>query len=242
MVTLITLGVIVFLVLLVIFPKLRVLIKGLVNVFVEDAAKTPEGAKAVYNEAIEQAKKDYTRAADTLQKFVGALETSKNNKARAEKELADADHACQVLMSQGNESDATLKAQEVMLHRKEIETYSAQIAKLEPSVEEAKNIATTFQKQIKELQVKKEMNVKDLELNIQNKVLYDSLDELRHSKPINNLLKSVEEGVVEKRELAVGAKEVHENKLSTKLERIDAKVQDAETDNYLASLREKYKK
>jgi hypothetical protein len=144
--------------------------------------------------------------------------------------------------SQGNESDATLKAQEVMLHRKEIETYSAQIAKLEPSVEEAKNIATTFQKQIKELQVKKEMNVKDLELNIQNKVLYDSLDELRHSKPINNLLKSVEEGVVEKRELAVGAKEVHENKLSTKLERIDAKVQDAETDNYLASLREKYKK
>jgi hypothetical protein len=120
--------------------------------------------------------------------------------------------------------------------------YEAQIAKLEPSVEEAKNIATTFQKQIKELQVKKEMNVKDLELNIQNKVLYDSLDELRHSKPINNLLKSVEEGVVEKRELAVGAKEVHENKLSTKLERIDAKVQDAETDNYLASLREKYKK
>jgi phage shock protein A len=242
MITLIVGALIVFGGILVVFPKSRVLLKGMVNVFIEDAAKTPEGAKAVYNEAIDQKKKDYTRAADTLQKFTGALETAKNNQIRAEKDLKNAEHQCDVLMSQNNEADAQIMVQEVMLHRKEIETYSAQVAKLTPAVEEARNIATTFQKDVKELQVKREMNVKDLELNIQNKELYDSLDELRHSKPINNLLKSVEEGIVEKREIAVGAREVHENKLTTKIDRINTKVADVESDNYLASLRDKYKK
>ena len=43
---------------IIIFPsfrqKLKSLVSGFLNVLVEDVAKTPEGAKAVYSQAIEE--------------------------------------------------------------------------------------------------------------------------------------------------------------------------------------------
>lgn len=47
---------VVFVLALIIFPgvrgKLKVLVGGFLNIFVEDIAKTPEGAKAVFQQAI----------------------------------------------------------------------------------------------------------------------------------------------------------------------------------------------
>lgn len=49
---------VVFILALIIFPgvrdKLKVLVGGFLNIFVEDMAKTPEGAKAVFQQAIEE--------------------------------------------------------------------------------------------------------------------------------------------------------------------------------------------
>ena len=52
---------VVFVLALIIFPgvrgKLKVLVGGFLNIFVEDIAKTPEGAKAVFQQAIVQSAK-----------------------------------------------------------------------------------------------------------------------------------------------------------------------------------------
>lgn len=242
MTTLIILGVIILVLILIIFPGSRVLLKGFGNKLVEDRAKTPEGAKIVYDEAIKEKKKDYTKAADTLRKLVGALETAKNNIEFAKNKLKNAEYQCEELIKQGKDDDANVMAQEVMIARKEIKTYEAQIAKFEPLVQDAKNIATTLQKQIKELEANKKINVRELELNIQNKQLFDSLDELRHSKNTDNLLRSVEEGIRETGEIAIGAKAIHENKLSTKKERIENNIADLESQTYLNDLKAKYSK
>ena len=49
---------VVFVLALIVFPgvrgKLKVLVGGFLNIFVEDMAKTPEGAKAVFQQAIEE--------------------------------------------------------------------------------------------------------------------------------------------------------------------------------------------
>lgn len=228
--------------LLIIFPGLRVLLKGLGNKLIEDRAKTPEGAKIIYDENIKEKRKEYSKAKDILNGLTGALETAKINKANSEKKLANAQHQCEVLMQRGQESDAGIMAQDVMEAKKEIKIYESQIAKLEPARDDADRIAVTIQKQLKQLESDKNINVKDLELNLQTKELFDSLDTLRHSKPVVNMLRTVEDGIQETREQAVGAKTVYENQLSTKKERILDKVNDAETDEYLASLRDKYKK
>lgn len=54
---------VVFVLALIIFPgvrgKLKVLVGGFLNIFVEDIAKTPEGAKAVFQQAIEKVQERY---------------------------------------------------------------------------------------------------------------------------------------------------------------------------------------
>ena len=66
---------VVFVLALIIFPgvrgKLKVLVGGFLNIFVEDIAKTPEGAKAVFQQAIEEVQERYNKAGDTLNRFVG---------------------------------------------------------------------------------------------------------------------------------------------------------------------------
>lgn len=56
---------VVFVLALIIFPgvrgKLKVLVGGFLNIFVEDIAKTPEGAKAVFQQAIEEVQERYGR-------------------------------------------------------------------------------------------------------------------------------------------------------------------------------------
>ena len=57
------------LVALVLFPEVRkkatVLFRGAANLFVEDQAKTPEGAKAIFTQAITEAEEKYQTAKDT---------------------------------------------------------------------------------------------------------------------------------------------------------------------------------
>lgn len=66
---------VVFVLALIVFPgvrgKLKVLVGGFLNIFVEDMAKTPEGAKAVFQQAIEEVQERYNKAGDTLNRFVG---------------------------------------------------------------------------------------------------------------------------------------------------------------------------
>ena len=49
---LIGLGIFVFV--LILFPEARTLLKGFTRIFIQDRASTPEGAKAVYAEKIDQ--------------------------------------------------------------------------------------------------------------------------------------------------------------------------------------------
>lgn len=61
---------VVFVLALIIFPgvrgKLKVLVGGFLNIFVEDIAKTPEGAKAVFQQAIEEVQERYNKASVSL--------------------------------------------------------------------------------------------------------------------------------------------------------------------------------
>lgn len=58
---------VVFVLALIIFPgvrgKLKVLVGGFLNIFVEDIAKTPEGAKAVFSKPLRKCKSATTRPA-----------------------------------------------------------------------------------------------------------------------------------------------------------------------------------
>ena len=87
---------------LLIFPefrkKIKVLVGGFLNVFVEDAAKTPEGAEAVFNQAIQEAQNNYNKAASTFNKLSGELKSTEDSIARLTKELRDVEANCERLV------------------------------------------------------------------------------------------------------------------------------------------------
>ena len=72
-----------FAIALILFPEfrrgLKVLVSGILGVFVKDLAKTPEGAEAVYNEAIEEERELYRKACDVLNKASGEYQTAQKN-------------------------------------------------------------------------------------------------------------------------------------------------------------------
>ena len=84
---------VVFVLALIVFPgvrqKIRVLVGGFLNIFVEDVAKTPEGAKAVFQQAIEEVQNRYNKAGDTLNRFRGEQASVQRELNRLRSELHD---------------------------------------------------------------------------------------------------------------------------------------------------------
>ena len=70
-----------FVLMLIIFPsfraQLKVLLGGFLQVFVQDKAKTPEGAKAIYTSAIEEKQNKYNDICNIVNNLAGKLESLK---------------------------------------------------------------------------------------------------------------------------------------------------------------------
>lgn len=112
---------VVFVLALIIFPgvrgKLKVLVGGFLNIFVEDIAKTPEGAKAVFQQAIEEVQERYNKAGDTLNRFVGEQSSVQKNLNKLYGELKDVESKCESLVRSGNMADAAIFSTTMRLRR-----------------------------------------------------------------------------------------------------------------------------
>ena len=68
-----------FVICLILFPSFRQQLKalagGFLQNFVQDTAKTPDGARAIYAQKIDEMTEKYNKACDTLQKLTGKLKT-----------------------------------------------------------------------------------------------------------------------------------------------------------------------
>lgn len=238
--TLIIAGVVLVLAALLISGKFRVLIKGFLGVFVEDMAKTPEGAKAVYNEAIEKAQTEYNRANNTLQKVAGQLDSARYELEKFKQSLKDVEAKCERFAKAGDFEKAQLFAQEREDVIEEIAARQELVTKLEPMYKDAVLINQSMEQKLTKLKKDQKKVVNDLQLNKQLKQVYDDMDELKNNTHIDKLLDSVKDGVKEGREMAVGAKTVHESKVSTQIERANADDKKAQSSAYIEELKKKY--
>ena len=103
---------VVFILALIIFPgvrdKLKVLVGGFLNIFVEDMAKTPEGAKAVFQQAIEEVQERYNKAGDTLNRFVGEMSSVQKAITTLQADLKNVEGKCEALVKARNMQDAAV--------------------------------------------------------------------------------------------------------------------------------------
>jgi hypothetical protein len=220
--------------------KLGILLKGFYGLFIKNIAKTPEGASAIYEEAINKAQNRYNSATDALQRIAGQFDTAKRNQADVTLKLKDIEAKAEK-MAQTNQFDkVTLLSEERAMLLEELASHDAAIKELEPAMAESKQLTTAMEKELVRLKKEKVMVVDSLRRNIQLKEMYDRMDELKRNTNLDKMVGAVREGNQENRELAAGAKTVHEGKLSTRLERISSEASSLAANEYVEQLKQKY--
>ena len=233
-----------FVLAIVIFPdfrgKLTVLIKGFLNLFVEDQAKTPKGAEAVFNEAIEAERQKYTQASTTLHKISGELKQAEAAVQQLEKQKKELEAACEKLVKEGRMHDAEIYANRRAEVVSALERKKELVAKLQPMVVEVKQVHATYEQRLRDLNLKKNEVVSRLKQNEQIKDMYGDLDELRRDTSTDKMLGAVLDGDKELQKEVDGARIVYENKASTKFVRAEQRVEQLKNSEYLESLKKKY--
>jgi len=236
--------IVVVLLALIIFPefrkKLKVLVGGFLNVFVEDAAKTPEGANAVFNQAIEEMQDKYNRAANTLNKLSGELKHAEAAVDSITKEIKEVEATCERLVKAGQLNDAEVYASRRAELITELEQKKECIVRLKPMVADATQIYDTLGKKLRELKRNKKETVEKLKMNGQLKDLLGDLDELKKDTATAKMLDAVMDGSKDLQKEVDGARVVHENRASTKIARAEQKAAQLKSDEYLESLKKKY--
>lgn len=229
---------------LILFPEFRqklvVLVRGGLNVFVEDTAKTPEGAEAVFTQAINEVEEKYAQAATTYNKLHGKLQRYQEDVTKIDGMIKDAEVKCEHLARNNDVENARIYAERRSELLTEKKNRVAAIEKLTPMVEEAKQIHDAYGKKLRELKRNKKETIAQMKMNVQMKDLLGDLDELRKDSATDKMLSAVMEGHNDLAEEVNGARAVHENRTSTKIAKAEQKAAQAQNDEYLNNLLKKY--
>jgi len=230
----------------ILFPEFRkalyVLGSGFFSMFVQDIAKTPEGATAVYNEAIEEERVLYRKACNALSKVTGQLDHARTNLANLQNKLKEAESYCERLVAAGRESDAMIYAEKREEILADIEAAKAIIAEYEPMVAEAQTLVNQKERNLRKLKKDQKDKVNQMKLDMQTKQMHEDMDDLRNDRTTHKLLDAVDERAKDLRKEATGARMVHQSKTSTKIANIEKNMAQEKSSEYIASLKAKQNK
>lgn len=209
---------------LVLSGQARTLLKGFFGVFVKNIAETPEGAEAIFTEAINEKRREYIKAEEVLQTVSGRLAIFKKDLEVENRKIKEIQTKAETYAKARQFDKVDLYDIEYQKSMTVVEQLQSAIAELEPMVEEAKFVSNSKEKELQTLMKEKTTVIEQLKLNKTMKEVYDSMDELKRNSSTSKLLGAVKEGARTSKEQAIGAKVVHENKISTKLAHADSEI------------------
>ena len=229
---------------LIVFPEfrrsLKTLIGGFLGLFIEDWAKTPEGAAATFQQAIEEQQNIYNKASDTFQDLSGALRLRRDELETEKRSLVVIEKDCERFAREKDIPHLSIKADERESCVDNIRTLGQAIEKLEPLVAEAKEVMSVAEIELKKLKKSKKSVVMEMQLNNSINESYSKVDKLKKTNTTSKLLEQVQDGLNDSKQKAAGAKQVYENSAETKSRRANQAARKLENDDYVNSLLKKY--
>lgn len=235
-------AVIVFVILLILFPELRKLLSGWTRVFIKDMATTPEGAAAIYEEKINEAQEKYNKADNTLRIMSGKLTREENNMKMLQNNLKNVESQCEALVKAGKIDLAQIKAEERSEIISCIERSKELVAMYRNATKEAEEVHKVCESNLRKLKRESKDVVENMKVKEQMNEVYDSMDDLKNATATDKLLNSIKEKNSDLNASVEGAKAVHESRLSTKIQRANEQAKKIKDNDYLDSLRKKYNK
>ena len=227
---------------MIMFPEARALLTGCTRLFIKDMATTPEGAEAIYGEKIEQAQEAYNKANDAYRTAAGKLSNTKRDVEALKEKLKKVESECESLVKAGKIDLAQLKAEEREDIVADITRYSKLVKAYEEATATTKNAQEMCEKNLRKLKKESKEVVENMKVNNQLKEVYDDLDEMKNVTATDKLLDSVRDKNKNLDAMVEGARTVHNNKLSTKLENAEREARKTSSNDYLESLKKKYNK
>lgn len=234
--------IIVFILLLILFPEFRKLLTGWTRLFIKDMATTPEGAAAIYEEKINEAQEKYNKADNALRIAAGKLKTEEDKFHRLQADLKDVESKCEALVKAGNMELAQVKADERAEILSDIERTKTLINAYRTAKNDAEEVHKACESNLRKLKRESKEVVENMKVKAQLNDVYDSMDELKNTTGTDKLLDSIKEKNNDLNASVAGAKVIHENRTSTKVQRANEQAKKLQSDDYLESLKAKYKK
>lgn len=227
---------------LIMFPESRKLLTGFTRLFIKDMATTPDGAKAIYEQKIDEAQKKYNIADDALRKAAGRLKMEENKLENLQDRLKKVEKTCESLVSKGDMESAAIKADERAEIVSDIERSKKLITAYSAAKEDAMEVHKVCEANLKKLRRDSKEVVENMRVKEQLNDVYDSMNDLKNTTATDKLLASIKEKNEDLNASVAGARVVHDNKTSTKVQRVNEKAKKIENDEYLESLKKKYNK
>lgn len=240
---LITIGVL-FLLALIMFPEVRkkgsVLIRGAANVFVEDRAKTPEGANAIYTQAINEAEEQYRDTKEIYHRLSGRKKRVETEIADIKEKIKQAEIRVEAFARKGDRENAKLYADQIVQLKSTLKSKEQALVNLTPSVDRAKQAYEASAKKVTTLKAQKQDVISQMETNRMTKQLMDDLDDVCKNNATDKMLDAVREGAGILQEESNGAVAAHEAKVSTRIANAERAAEEAESEAYLDAIMKKY--
>ena len=156
--------------------------------------------------------------------------------------LSKVEAECESLVKAGKIEMAQLKAEEREEIMSDIRRVTELIKAYTKAEATAKEAYTMCEKNLRALKREKKEVVENMRVNRELNDVYEDMDELHAATATDKLLDSVRERNKDLNTLVEGSRMIHENKLSTKLQRADEEAKKLQSNDYLDSLMKKYNK
>lgn len=233
-------GIVIIGLVIIMFPEARALLRGFTRLFIQDMASTPEGAKAIYSEKIEELQKTYKEASDTYRMVSGEYEYSKKELQNLQSKLQKVESQCESFMRSGNEEHAIVKAQERQSIIEDIERVGEMMDKYKIAMDEAKEISSVCEKQLTDMKKEMKDTVQSMQDNKRISDVYKRMDKLRVESGTDKMISAIHEKNDKLSKMAAGSKAVYQNSMRAKISAVEKDSKRIESQAYLDSLRSKY--
>lgn len=232
----------VFVFLLIMFPEFRALFRGFVRLFIKDMATTPEGAEAIFDEKINQARDDYNKADDSWKKAEGRLSAARHEYEQLNAKLASTEKACENLVASGKIDLARIKAEEREEILVSLDNCKKKIKVFEEAAKQTKELHDMCEERLRKLKKQRNETIDNMRTNQQLKEVYDDMDELKRTTGTDKLLEAIHDKNKDLEAMAQGSKVVHDNSLHTRQRKAEIESRKMQSDEYLLTLQKKYNK
>ena len=226
--------------LLVVTPTGNTILGALKNLLIADAMTSPAAARAVFLKAIEDASKRTHDVGKVYQDLTGRLMEIDWSIKKETKNIEDAERKCSELIRNGaKDNDIAIfvqKREDAMMAR---DHFDEMRAKLVPQIEQAREMHSLMQEELKKLRMQKELKIAELEMN---KALDDTLKKLNKvdNSTTTQLLEQFDENLKSLNRSAKGGMYIHENKIEAKERELEKRMASRANIEFINSLRAQY--